>query len=140
MLEGEHAAGLAQPGGDLVEDQKHATGIAGRAHGFPEPWRRHDGDGAHGFGDDSGHVAFALEHVIHHLRTSQITDLRSRVAIGAMIAMERGHMLGPSHQRPRYMRAERGLASDRGRAEPRAVERIPETHRLEAPGRRAGQS
>ena len=143
VLGGEEAAGLAQAGRDLVEDQQRAVRVAGLAHRLPVARRRDVRHGARRLGDHRGHVAFALEHVAHHrARRRAGTASRSRlavgvdrVAVGAAVAAERRDVLAARQQRADGAPvAEERLAADARRAEARAVERVPEAQRLEAAG------
>ena len=66
VLAGEHRAGLAEPGRDLVEHEQRAVAVAGGAHARPEAGRRQVGHGADRLGDERGDVALALQHVLDH--------------------------------------------------------------------------
>jgi hypothetical protein len=136
---GEEAAGLAQAGGNLVEDQQRAVRMAGLAHGLPVARGRDVGHGARGLGHHRGHVAFAFQHITHHRSASQaaLVQVRlplrvDRVAVGAAVAAEGGHVLAARQQRPQPARAEQRLAAHAAGAEAGTVERIPEAQRLEA--------
>ena len=63
MVASKHPAGFAEARRDLVEDEQRAVGIAGLAHGAPIAGRWQIRHGARRFGDDSGNVTLALQHV-----------------------------------------------------------------------------
>ena len=144
---GEEAPGLAQAGGDLVEDQQRAVGIAGLAYRLPIARRRDGGHRARRLGDHRRHIAFAFEHVLDHRRASQpaLREKRlalriDRVAVGAAVTGKGRDMLGAGQQRPDGAAvAEQRFATDARCAETRAVEGVPEAQGLEAPGGGARQ-
>ena len=147
MFGGEEAPGLAQAGGDLVEDQQRAVGIAGLAYRLPIARRRDGGHRARRLGDHRRHIAFAFEHVLDHRRASQpalrekrLAVFIDRVAVGAAVTGKGRDMLGAGQQRPDGAAvAEQRFATDARCAETRAVEGVPEAQGLEAPGGGARQ-
>jgi hypothetical protein len=146
VISGEESPGLAQSGGDLVEDQQRAMRRAGLAHGLPVARRRQVGHGTRRLGDHRGDVALALQHVAHHRGAGQpaLFELRPavgvhQVTVGAAIAAKRRDMFTAGQQRTDPPGAEQALAADAAGAEARAVEGVPEAQGLETTGGRAGQ-
>ncbi len=143
MLAGEHTAGLAESGGDLVEDQQRAVLVACLADRRPEPRRRQIGHGAYRLGNDRGDVTLLLEDVADHVGAHHAAGLEvGRAvevfeAVRATVAVERCHVLGTRQQRANGPGAKGRLAADAGTAEAGAVERVPKRHGLEPPGRGA---
>lgn len=88
VVEGEHAACFAKTRRDFIHDQQRTVLAARGLHRLPVARRGHDWNGAHRFGDDGGHIAFAGKRVFDHFRTGQCAGFRARMAVGAVVAME----------------------------------------------------
>ena len=146
VLGGKEAAGLAQAGGDFVEDQQGAMRVAGLTHRLPVPRRRHVRHGAGRLGHHGGNIALAFQHVSHHGRTGQAATLQiglalgvDRMPIGTAVAAKRCDMFRAGQEGADPAAAEQGFAANAAGAKARAMKSVPETQGLEPAGCRARQ-